>query len=254
MGVCSCTGSPRGSGRGRVPRPGRPPLSTRVSHLSTSCVGWLVSRGTREVAMTAVPEGAARANGVPRIGGRLKAVRQARRLTLTDVAEASGLTKGFLSKLERDQATASVAALVRVCSALGISPGSLFEAAPGGEAVRAGSYPPISFGGQGLTEHLLTPSGERRLQALLSEVAPGGGSGAETYALPAEVEFVFVLEGDLEVTVAGEVTALGTGDAFTFSPGAEHGFHSLRSDGPARSLWVSAAALSDEQASGSPSA
>ena len=182
---------------------------------------------------------------VPRIGRRLKAVRQARRLTLTDVAEASGLTKGFLSKLERDQASASVAALVRVCAALGISPGSLFEAQSGGEAVRAGSYPPIAFGGEGLTEYLLTPSGERRVQAILSEIAPGGGSGEEAYALPAEVEFVFVLEGDLEVTVGGEVTVLGAGDAFTFSPGTEHGFRSLREDGTTRVLWVFAPALSD---------
>ena len=181
----------------------------------------------------------------PRIGGRLKAARQARRLTLTDVAEASGLTKGFLSKLERDQASASVAALVRVCAALEISPGSLFEAAPGGEAVRAGSYPPIAFGGQGLTEFLLTPSGERRLQAILSEIAPGGGSGEEAYALPAEVEFVFVLEGDLEVTVAGAATTLGPGDAFTFSPGTQHGFRSLRTHGVTRVLWVFAPALSD---------
>ena len=194
--------------------------------------------------MEAVSEAGASGTGVPRIGDRLKAVRQARRLTLTDVAEASGLTKGFLSKLERDQASASVAALVRVCAALGISPGSLFEAAPGGEAVRAGSYPPISFGGRGLTEYLLTPAGERRVQAILSEVAPGGGSGEEAYALPAEVEFVFVLEGDLEVIVAGEVTTLGPGDAFTFSPGAEHGFRSLRTDGVTRVLWVFAPALS----------
>src|ERR671917_2456075 len=127
----------------------------------------------------------------PRIGGRLKAARQARRLTLTDVAEASGLTKGFLSKLERDQASASVAALVRVCAALGISPGSLFEAAPGGEAVRAGSYPPIAFGGQGLSEYLLTPSGERRPAALLSQVAPGGGGGEGNLPPPAPGGFVF---------------------------------------------------------------
>ncbi len=181
----------------------------------------------------------------PRIGGRLKAVRQARRLTLTHVAAATGLTNGFLSNLESDQASASVAALVRVCAALGISPGSLFEAAPGGEAVRAGSYPPIAFGGRGLTEYLLTPSGERRVQAILSEIAPGGGSGEETYALPADVEFVFVLEGDLEVTVGGDVTVLGPGDAFTFSPGTEHGFRSLRGDGTTRVLWVFAPALSD---------
>ena len=187
--------------------------------------------------------------GAPRIGERLKSVRQARRLTLDEVATASGLTKGFLSKLERDQTSASVAALVRVCAALGISPGSLFEAPSGGETVRAGSYPPIAFGGQGLVEFLLTPPGERRMQAILSEIAPGGGSGEETYALPADVEFVFVLEGDLQVTVGGEVTVLGPGDAFTFSPRTEHGFRSVRADGATRVLWVFAPALSDGRAS-----
>ncbi len=186
--------------------------------------------------------------GPPPIGGRLKAVRLARRLTLGEVAAASGLTKGFLSKLERDQATASVAALVRVCAALDISPGSLFEAAPSGEVVRAGAYPPISFGGRSLTEFLLTPAGERRLQAILSEISPGGGSGDETYALPAEVEFVFVLEGSLEVVVEGEVTVLAAGDALTFLPSVEHGFRSLRTDGTTRVLWVFAPALSEGRA------
>jgi transcriptional regulator with XRE-family HTH domain len=180
----------------------------------------------------------------PRVGQRIKAVREARRLTLTEVAEASGLTKGFLSKIERDQAGASVAALVRVCSALGISPGSLFEAAPGGEVVRAGAYPPIAFGGRSLTEFQLTPAGERRLQVILSEIGPGGGSGEGTYALPAEVEFALVLDGRLEVTVGDAVTVLGAGDALTFPPRTEHGFRSLREDGATRVLWVFAPALS----------
>ena len=187
----------------------------------------------------------------PRIGGRLKAARQARRLTLTDVAEASGLTKGFLSKLERDQASASVAALVRVCAALEISPGSLFGPTPAGEVVRAGEYPPIAFGGTGLREYLLSPAGERRLQAILSEISPGGGSGDETYSLPADVEFVLVLEGELEVTTAGQATVLRSGDALTFPPAVQHGFRSLRADGLTRVLWVFTPALS-ERTSGQP--
>ena len=67
-----------------------------------------------------------------------------------------------------------------------------------------------------MIEYLLTPSGEKRLQAILSEIEPGGGSGAEAYSLPADVEFVFVLSGQLEVTVAGRQVTLGQGDAFTF--------------------------------------
>src|SRR3990170_1987245 len=106
------------------------------------------------------------ADGV-RIGEQLKAARMARRKTLAEVADSAGLTKGFLSKIERDQASASVASLMRICETLGLSVGELFNAPPG-NVVRRAAYPPINFGGTGMTEYLLTPSGERRLQAILS--------------------------------------------------------------------------------------
>ena len=63
----------------------------------------------------------------PRIGARLKAARQSKRLTLDDLAEACGVTKGYLSKLERDHVNASVATLIKVCAVLEIPVGSLFE-------------------------------------------------------------------------------------------------------------------------------
>jgi transcriptional regulator with XRE-family HTH domain len=179
----------------------------------------------------------------PAIGARLRSAREAQRRTLAEVAEGAGLTKGFLSKLERDRANASVAALLRLCQTLGLPPGSLFEAAPGGEVVRRGSYPAITFGGAGMREYLLTPHGERRVQAILSEVDPGGGSGGETYTLPADVEFVFVLDGRLEITVDGEVTALRRGDAFTFAPSSRHSFRSPEERRVTRVLWVISPAL-----------
>ena len=181
----------------------------------------------------------------PRIGGRLKHARQAQRKTLTEVAKASGVTKGFLSRMERDQANASVAALVRVCQTLGLAIGSLFETAPHGEVVRQGAYRPISFGGESLTEFLLTPIGERRVQAIFSDIDPGGGSGDETYALSADVEFVFVLQGRLEIRFADQVTCLGPGDAFTFAPSLRHSFRSIEERAATRVLWVISPALDD---------
>ena len=63
-----------------------------------------------------------------RIGAQLRAARLAARMSMAEVAEQAGLTKGFVSKLERDLANVSVASLIRLCDALGISPGSLFQA------------------------------------------------------------------------------------------------------------------------------
>jgi transcriptional regulator with XRE-family HTH domain len=189
--------------------------------------------GTQE----AVPDGT-------RIGAHLKAARLAARMSMAEVAEQAGLTKGFVSKLERDLANVSVASLIRLCDALGISVGSLF-AASAGEVIRHGAYPPINFGGRKMTEYLLTPSGEKRVQAILSDIEPGGGSGADPYALPADVEFAFVLSGQLQVTVAGEHITLEQGDAFTFPADTQHTFRVAPQAGRTKVLWVVSPALPD---------
>jgi len=182
-------------------------------------------------------------DGTP-IGAQLKAARLAARKTMAEVAEQSGLTKGFVSKLERDLTNVSVASLIRLCEALDVSVGSLFEASVG-EVVRRGDRPPINFGGRRMAEYLLTPSGEKRVQAILSDIEPGGGSGDEPYSLPADVEFVFVLAGQLQITVAGEQITLEQGDAFTFPPSTLHTFRVAPLAGRAQVLWVFSPALPD---------
>ena len=182
-------------------------------------------------------------DGTP-IGAQLKAARLAARKTMAEVAEQRGLTKGFVSKLERDLANVSVASLIRLCEALDVSVGSLFQASIG-EVVRRGDRPPINFGGRKMNEYLLTPSGEKRVQAILSDIEPGGGSGDEPYSLPADVEFVFVLAGQLQITVAGEQITLEQGDAFTFPPSTLHTFRVAALAGRAQVLWVFSPALPD---------
>lgn len=193
------------------------------------------------------PAGAPEAGGGSAdLGQRLREARRAQRKTLAQVAEQSGLTKGFVSKLENGQTSASVASLVRLCEALGVPVGALFEPTSG-QVVRHDAYPPIEFGGAGLTEFLLTPGSERRVQAILSEIEPGGGSGDATYTLPTDVEFVFVLSGRVRIDWADGATGpveLGAGDALTFPAANAHAFRAVGPD-PARVLWVVTPALPD---------
>lgn len=187
-------------------------------------------------------------SGLLTLGVRLRQARQAQRRTLGDVATASELTKGFLSKLENGQVNASVASLVRLCDTLDTPVGSLFEPAVG-SIVRADAYPPIQFGGESMTEYVLTPQTERRVQALVSVIEPGGGSGAGHYTLPTEVEFAYVLDGRLKIELAdrtgtnSETVVLTTGDAFTFPADNTHAFCALTDDRPTRVLWVFSPAL-----------
>ena len=157
------------------------------------------------------------------IGAQLRAARLAARKSMAEVAEQAGLTKGYLSKLERDLVNISVASLMRLCDTLDVSVSSLFQPARG-EIVRASDRPPAHSWGTGTRAFSLSPSGERRIQAFISEIAPGGTSGDEPYSLPVDVEFFFVLAGQLQVTIEGEQVTLEQGDAFTFSGSAQRAF------------------------------
>lgn len=176
------------------------------------------------------------------IGPRLRAARLARGLSLAELAGRAELTKGFLSQVERDLVSPSVGSLLRVCEALGVGVGDLFEPAPG-PLVRAAGRSPIAFGGTGIDEYQLTPAGERRLQVIQTEIAPGGGSGDEAYGLAGEAEFVHVLAGTLDLEVAGEAYRLATGDSLTFDAGQPRRWRNASAVTVARVLWVIVPAL-----------
>jgi transcriptional regulator with XRE-family HTH domain len=174
------------------------------------------------------------------IGGRLRAARQARGLTLQQVADAATLNKGFISRLERDEVSPSVASLVSICEVLGIRVGELFEP-PATSLVRAGEGRPINFGGTGVSELLLTPGTQSQLQVIHSRVEPGGGGGDELYTLDCEVEFVYVVRGRLQIRLSDDTVLLDAGDAFTF-PGREPHTWSNAADGDCEVIWVLAPA------------
>jgi transcriptional regulator with XRE-family HTH domain len=172
-----------------------------------------------------------------RIGARLRAARVARGLSIGTVAEASGLTKGFLSRLERDAASPSVASLVAVCDVIGLRVGALFDA-PETAVVRAGDGRPIAFGAESAEERLLTPGTQQQVEVIHSLIEGGGHGGAELYALDCETEFVYVVSGRVELVLQEEVVVLGPGDAMTFPGRTPHTWRNASSTEPCEVLWV----------------
>lgn len=59
------------------------------------------------------------------------------------------------------------------------------------------------------------------------------------------MDFVFVLAGQLQITVAREQITLEQGDAFTFPPSTQHTFRVAPSAGRAQVLWIFSPALPD---------
>jgi len=176
------------------------------------------------------------------IGSRLRAARKAQQLTIDEVARITGLTKGFLSRVERDMTSPSVSSLITLCDVLSISVGSLFEA-PDVQFVPAGTGPRINLGGVDTEERLLSPRSESRVQVIRSVIEPGGHGGEELYAVAADVDVLHVLSGRIEVRFSDQDWELGPGDSLTFNGHEPHSWRVADGGGGAEVIWVLVPAL-----------
>jgi DNA-binding transcriptional MerR regulator/mannose-6-phosphate isomerase-like protein (cupin superfamily) len=154
------------------------------------------------------------------IGPRLRRLRMQRSLLLSHVARAVGVSIGFLSAIEREQMSASIATLRRLARFYQINILSLFDPSE----VNPGRVKPderkILDAGPGVRMELLS-WGNTMMEPHLFRIAPSAGSG-ESYAHEGE-EFLFILRGSLEISLAnGERSCLEEGDSFYFESSNEH--------------------------------
>ncbi|WP_307859123.1 helix-turn-helix domain-containing protein [Herbiconiux sp. SYSU D00978] len=170
------------------------------------------------------------------IGAKLRSTRMAQGLTLAQIAESTGLSKGFLSRVERDDTSPSVATLVQLCQVLSLPVGALF-AEPEIQLVTREEAPLVNFGGTGVTERLMSPRGESRVQLLRSTLEPGAHGGGDLYTMNCDVEVLHVLSGALTVRFADRAVRVAAGDALTF-PGRTPHTWQVEDDAPAEVCWI----------------
>ena len=172
-----------------------------------------------------------------KFGQRLRTARETARMTLQDVASATGVTKGYLSQIERDLSSPSLSTLWRLCKVLGITIGDLTEPeALALEPIHAERRP---LGGDPRSDHFSRSSYyDPRFFASESDVAPGGSLADEPYSIPGDLEFVYVLSGRLEFQIRGRTYMFKAGDAFTYSIQEPHLWRNPSQKRRARILWV----------------
>ena len=174
------------------------------------------------------------------IGAQLRELRQMKGLTLKGVAEAAGISVGYLSQLERNHSRLPIGVLKKISDVLGVHMNWFFQQQVAGDpgerdiVVRAGNRRSMSFTGLGITEELLSPNLSGPLELLLSTIAPGADS--EDYSHDG-AEAGLVLSGTLELWVAGRHFTLQEGDSFAFKSTEVHRCANP-ADTPTRVLWV----------------
>ena len=172
-----------------------------------------------------------------RLGARLRAARKAHGYTLDQLASAAGLTKGFLSRIERDETSLSVASLITLCEVMSINPGSLFDA-PDVAVVRRDQAPAINLGGTGVSELLMTPRAQANVQLIRTIAEPGATGGDDLYTINCDVEVAYVLKGTVDIVFAGRRERLTAGDALTMHGGEPHTWENPSRSRPAEIVWV----------------
>jgi len=157
------------------------------------------------------------------LGPRIRALRQARGFTLRELAERAGVTESFLSQVEREVTSPSIASVQRIARGLDLAIAELFaEEAPHGRVVRLADRRRIAYPGLRAVDEFLTSGLDGRLQVILSTIEPGGGTGDEAYTHESDEEVVIVLAGRLELWVANEHHLLEEGDTVTYSSRLPH--------------------------------
>jgi transcriptional regulator with XRE-family HTH domain len=167
------------------------------------------------------PWSAGAASRGPQIGPRLRALRIARNLTLEQVAQGAGLTKGFVSRVERDQASVSIPALQRICEVLQTPVAALFDSLPHA-FVAADDAPVIEFGDARLRQLVLTPAGVTDLRVVKLLLSPGASASGELRIGGSGTTFIHVLRGKLALDLEGEQFELAPGDSLTFPGRTPH--------------------------------
>jgi len=152
------------------------------------------------------------------VGRQIRRWRIERGLTLARVAERSGLTVGYLSQVENDKASPSLAVLGQIAAALDVSPAwFLMGDAPPPRVVRADERP-VTVSDMGRVEHV---DGRTSRDVSIIEVTgkPGGGVGAHVH--PGD-EHHIVLRGRMRLTQGDHTIDVGPGDYLRWDGSIPH--------------------------------
>lgn len=180
------------------------------------------------------------------IGERLKALRTEQGMTLAELGEKTNLSTSYLSQIERDKTTPSLATLTGVAKTLDVSLRYFFETdSEPAHVVRADQVRNGPASDSAVVRTSLAPTGENnKLHAYYVVVEPHSAP-EQLEPHPAE-ELVFVLAGELTISVGDEEYVLGAGDSIHYDALLPHSW-SNRGDDACQALWSHATSWSERQ-------
>ncbi|RTZ89984.1 MAG: Cro/Cl family transcriptional regulator [Deltaproteobacteria bacterium] len=180
------------------------------------------------------------------IGKKIRAIRQAKGLTLEDVSKRTGLSKALISRVENEQVSPPIATLLRIASALKVEISHFFSDKTAPHKVTVVRHHEVSSSRDsmmivgkdaGYTYELLAfKKDDKHMEPFIvrfdlrkrEEVALQQHKGEE---------FLHLLEGKLEFFTQDEFFVLEEGDSIYFDSSIPHGYRGI-GEKPPKALVV----------------
>jgi transcriptional regulator with XRE-family HTH domain len=174
------------------------------------------------------------------IGERIKKQRNEKGFSLRELASKVELSASFLSQIEQGKASPSIENLKKIANCLEVRVSYLIE----DEDEKIASYHLkkkerryVESIDSKTSISLLTSSKiEKDMEPIMYEIKPGGESGRGLFNHNGE-EFIYIVEGTLDIYIEDHVTTLNEGDSFYFKSTLNHRF---KNNGKklTKALWV----------------
>ena len=195
------------------------------------------------------------------LGKRIRKERQQRQWTLEQFSEKTGLSKSFLSQIERGNTEPSITSLKKIAAQFGYSVVNLFPNGQGTEenwgyndrqaglqtnndlyvkdvaVVRAAKRKRIALPGSNVVYDLLTPDMKRKLEVMYMRVSQGKSSGEEPMLDSPGEKLCIVMKGVLQLRVGEEVFRLEQGDSLYYPAHVPHSWKAIDGDS-IEVIWI----------------
>ena len=173
------------------------------------------------------------------IGKKIREKRQELGMSLKELEEKTGLTRGFLSQVERDITEPSISSLRKIAAALDVPIFYfLMDEKTHDPVVRKDSRRVLNVQDSELTLEMLSPELNRNIQMVIGRLKPGASDCDEPLVHVGE-EIILVLEGQMKISLGDFVYELKEGDSVYCH---EHIPHKIWNAGEKELVYVSAIA------------
>lgn len=170
------------------------------------------------------------------IGSKIKRLRQANGLTLEELANRSELTKGFLSQLERDLTSLSVATLEDILEALGTNLQEFFSEKPAEQIAFKKEDFFINEQDDYVISYIIPNAQKNEMEPILVELEKGKQS--MTIDPHEGQEFGYVVQGKVKLIYGDNEFVLKKGETFYLKGLVSH-YLINPGETKAKVIWVS---------------